>query len=123
MQMAQTMTRRLEIALLLLSGVAFGVLIAIVKGHDFDARDALGNLSAPWVLIPFVAGTRFSRLWQSAAAGIAVTLAAFFGFYVAEAAILDLGTDSWTVRLGLTLGSGRVWETWGLASGSVYGLL
>jgi hypothetical protein len=106
-----------------MSGLAFGVLVAIVKGHDFDARDALGNLSAPWVVAPFVGGTRFRRLWRSTVAGVAVTLAAFLGFYVAEAAILDLGTNSWIERLNLTLAAGRYWETWGLVSGSLYGLL
>jgi hypothetical protein len=55
--------------------------------------------------------------------GVGVTLAAFFGFYLAEAAILDLGPHSWRTDLSLTLGSGRIYETWGLLSGAVCGAL
>jgi hypothetical protein len=51
------------------------------------------------------------------------TLAAFLGFYLAEAAILDLGSHPWYRDLQLTLGSGRVYEKWGLLSGSAYGAL
>ena len=86
-------------------------------------RDALGNTSAPWVLVPFLAGMRYPRLWQAALVGIATTLAAFFGFYLAEAAILDLGSHPWTTDLRLTLGSGRLYEFWGLASGLAYGAI
>jgi hypothetical protein len=60
---------------------------------------------------------------HAALVGIATTLAAPFGFYLAEAAILDLGAHPWYTDLKLTLGSGRVYETWGLLSGSIYGAL
>ena len=105
---------------LLLAGIAFGVLVAVVKGQDTGVRNALGNTSAPWVMVPFLAGTRYSRIWQASLVGVATTLAAFFGFYLAEAAILDLGPHPWYTDLKLTLGSGRVYETWGLLSGAVY---
>ncbi len=108
---------------MLVAGFVFGVLVAVVKGQDTGVRDALGNTSAPWVLVPFLAGTRYPRVSHAAAVGIVTTLAAFLGFYVAEAAILDLGPHSWTTDLRLTLGSGRVYETWGLLSGLVYGAL
>jgi len=107
----------------LLAGVVFGVLVAVVKGQDSGVRDALGNASAPWVLVPFVAGTRCSGARQGALAGVATTLAAFLGFYVAEAAILDLGSHPWYVDLRLTLGAARTYAVWGLLSGSVYGVL
>jgi hypothetical protein len=99
------------------------VLVAVIKGQDTGVRDALGNTSAPWVLVPFLAGTRYPRVWHAALVGVATTLAAFFGFYLAEAAILDLGSHSWYTDLKLTLGSGQVYETWGLLSGSLYGAL
>jgi hypothetical protein len=108
---------------LLLVAVAFGVIVAVIKGQDSGARDALGNTSAVWVVVPFLAGTRYMRIWQSTLVGLATTLAAFFAFYLAEAAILDLGTHSWATRLSLTLGSGHFYEAWGLISGSVYGAL
>ena len=108
---------------LLVAGVAFGVLVAVVKGQNAGVRDALGNTSAPWVLIPFLAGTQYRNVWRAMLVGVATTLAAFLGFYVAEAAILDLGPHPWYVDLRLTLGSGRQYEVWGLLSGSVYGAL
>jgi hypothetical protein len=117
------MSRGRKLGLLLLAGIAFGVLVAAVKGQDTGVRDALGNTSAPWVVVPFLAGTRYSRVWQAALVGVATTFAAFFGFYLAEAAILDLGAHPWYTDLKLTLGSGRVYETWGLLSGSIYGAL
>jgi len=117
------MRRGRKLGPLLLAGIAFGVLVAVVKGQNTGVRDAVGNTSAAWVLVPFLAGTRYPRVRQAALVGLATTLAAFFGFYLAEAAILDLGPHPWYVRLELTLGSGHVYETWGVLSGTVYGAL
>jgi hypothetical protein len=117
------MTGARKVALLALCGVAFGVLVAVVKGEDVGVRDALGNTSAPWMLVPFLAGTRYARVWHAALAGIGITLAAFVGFYVAEAAILDLGPHPWTTDLRLTLGSGQIYEKWGVLTGAAYGAL
>jgi hypothetical protein len=69
--------------MLLLAGVVFGVLVALIKGHDTGVRDALGNTSAPWIVLPFVAGTLYWRAWPAALAGLAVTLVSLLGFYVA----------------------------------------
>jgi hypothetical protein len=108
---------------LILAGFAFGLLVAAIKGQDPGVRDALGNTSAPWVLVPFFAGTRYPQVWRATLAGVAMMLAAFFGFYLAEAAILDLGAHPWYTDLQLTLGSGHVYEVWGIFSGVVYGAL
>ncbi|TML47634.1 MAG: hypothetical protein E6G20_07855, partial [Actinobacteria bacterium] len=108
---------------LLLAGIVFGALVAVIKGQEAGVRDALGNTSAPWMLVPFLAGTRYRTVWKAALVGLATTLAAFFGFYVAEAAILDLGPHPWYTDLQLTLGSGRLYEKWGLLSGTAYGAL
>jgi hypothetical protein len=109
--------------LLLLGAIAFGAFVAVIKGDDVGVRNALGNMSAPWVVVPFLAGTLWSRAWHAALIGVATTLAAFFGFYLAEAAILDLGPHPWYVDLRLTLGSGHVYEIWGTPVGLIYGLL
>jgi hypothetical protein len=116
------MPRRVAITRFGLGAIALGVVVAVAKGQDSGVRDALGNLSAPWVLVPFLAGSRFRSVWLGAAVGVAVTLAAFFGFYVAEAAILDLGPHPWYVDLKLTVGW-NVYESWGIVSGLVYGAL
>jgi hypothetical protein len=117
------MSQRRTLTWILLGAVAFGVLVAVVKGQGADARNALGNTSAPWAVVPFVAGMRMRRVWHGALAGVAATLAAFAGFYVAEAAILDLGPHPWYVDLQLTAGTLNVYEKFGVLSGSAYGAL
>lgn len=116
------MTRLRTPAGLVLGALLFGVAVAAIKGQDTGVRDALGNLSAPWVLIPFLAGARSRNVWRGAVFGVAVTLAAFLGFYLAEAAILDLGPHPWYVDVQLTV-RWNVYETWGIASGVLYGAL
>jgi hypothetical protein len=117
------MSPRRLLLLLLLGAIGFGVLVAVIKGQDAGVRSAVGNMSAPWIVVPFLAGTLYSRARQAALIGGATTLAAFFGFYTAEAAILDLGEHPWYVDLKLTLGSGQVYEVWGTPAGVVYGVL
>jgi hypothetical protein len=117
------MSRGRKLGQLLLFGIAFGVLVAAIKGQDVGVRNALGNTSAAWVLVPFLAGTRYPRVWQGALVGVAMTLASLLGFYLAEAAILDLGPHPWYTDLQLTLRSAQFYEEWGLLSGSLYGAL
>jgi hypothetical protein len=112
-----------RLAKLLFLAIGFGVLVAVVKGQDTGVRDALGNTSAPWVIVPFLAGSRYPRPLPAALVGVAASLASLVAFYAAEAAILDLGPHPWYVDLQLTHGSGHVYEAWGIASGSVYGVL
>jgi hypothetical protein len=38
-------------ASLAVAALAFGATIAAIKGQDVGFRDALGNMSAPWVLV------------------------------------------------------------------------
>jgi hypothetical protein len=116
------MRRGVSIASLALAALAFGATIAAIKGQDVGFRDALGNMSAPWVLVPFIAGARVRSLWRGALVGVAVTLLALLGFYVAEAAILHLGPHPWWVDLQLTV-RWNIYDTWGIVSGLLYGAL
>lgn len=117
------MKQRQALVWLLIAGVAFGASVAVVKGQDVDARAALGNTSAPWVVVPFLAGMRYRRFWHGALVGVAITMAALLGFYVAEAAVLDLGPHPWYVDLRLTAGHVYVYEKFGVLSGALYGAL
>lgn len=81
------------------------------------------NVTAANVHLPQALELNGGWMPHAALVGIATTLAAPFGFYLAGAAILDLGAHPWYTDLKLTLGSGRVYETWGLLSGSIYGAL
>ncbi|MDX6451807.1 MAG: hypothetical protein QOH16_1856 [Gaiellaceae bacterium] len=112
-----------KLTLFLLGSVAFGVIMAVIKGQDVGVRDALGNLSAPWIVIPFLAATRYRSVWRATLVGVATTLAALLGFYVAEAAILDLGAHPWYIDLKLTAGSVNIYEKSGVFSGALYGAL
>ena len=112
-----------KVGALLLAGIAFGVLVAVVKGQNADIRGALGKTSAPWIVLPFFAVARFGRVWQAALAGLAVTLASLLAFYVSEAAILDLGPHPWWEDLRLTAGTFNIYEKWGFVSGLLYGTL
>jgi hypothetical protein len=103
--------------------IAFGVALAVIKGQADDARGTFGNVSALWVVLPFLAATRCRTLWASLASALAVTELSLLGFYVAEAAVLDLGPHPWYVDLQLTAGGFNVYQRWGLASGVLYGVL
>lgn len=95
--------------------------MAVVKGQSGGVRDVIGNLSAPWIVLPFIAGTRVRRPWHGALVGVIATMAALLGFYVAEAAILDLGVHPWYEDLRLTAGSINVYEKCGVFTGAAYG--
>jgi len=46
--------------------VLFGVASAWIKGNSAGPRDAIGNASAPWLLLPFLAGA----VWRSRRAAV-----------------------------------------------------
>jgi hypothetical protein len=48
------MSRGRKLGLLLFAAVGFGVLVAVIKGQEAGVRSALGNMSAPWMLVPFL---------------------------------------------------------------------
>jgi Family of unknown function (DUF6518) len=86
----------LRTVLLLLVICAFGTVDAIVKGHHGGARNAIGNASAPWVLIPFLSAVFLKpRLYLGALVGAASTAAALGSYLIARAVSgFDLGPHS-----------------------------
>lgn len=116
------MARRL--LLVLVAAATFGAAMSVLKGNDAGIRDDIGNLSAPWLLLPFFAGAAVHRREATAAAaGLAATVAALVAFYVANAFVLDLGPHSLVADLRLTLGATGYWIPRGLISGPVFGAL
>jgi hypothetical protein len=114
----------LRIAAVLAAALAFGVLAAVIKGNGSGWRDGVGNLSAPWLIVPMVAAAMTARrTWLGAVIGMLATVAALVGFYLANAFVLDLGAHSTLRDLGLTLGSGTFYLRAGLVSGPVMGML
>src|SRR5947209_16181208 len=120
MPVQQTLRRS---AAILLAALAFGVAIAVLKGGDAGLRDAIGNISAPWLLLPYLAGTVSRGPIRGALLGAATCLAALAGFYVAEAFVLDLGGHPLLTNLTLTLGAGRYYFAAGVFTGPLFGAL
>jgi hypothetical protein len=112
-----------RIALVLLASVLFGMLAAVIKGGGMGPRDALGNLSAPWMAVAFAAGAVLGTARRGAVIGVAATLAGLGAFYVTQAFTLDLGDHGLWTRLTLTAGYVNVYERLGVMSGLVYGAL
>jgi hypothetical protein len=78
----------------LLAAAAFGVVMSLIKGSGGGARLQFGNLSAPWLLVAFVAGSRYCRLGAAAAAGVLATMAALIGFYGDQIPLTDFSPAS-----------------------------
>jgi hypothetical protein len=97
--------------------------MATIKGSGAGARDALGNISAPWLLLSFVAGASVVRVRLAALTGLGAALTALAAFYVAESALLDLGAHSWITDLSLTVRAGRFYFVGSVVSGPVFGAL
>lgn len=106
-----------------LAAVAFGVAIAVLKGGEAGVRDAVGNISAPWLLLPYFAGAMTRGPIRGALIGLATSLAALTGFYVAQAFVLDLGGHPVLTNLALTLGAGRFYFAAGVLTGPLFGAI
>jgi hypothetical protein len=108
-----------------LGAPAFGVAMSVLKGNNGgDVRNAIGNLSAPWLLLPFIAGAAAGerRVARAALVGVLVSLVALAGFYLANTFVLGLGRHSWLEDVRLTFAGGRYFQL-ALLSGPVFGAL
>lgn len=101
----------------------FGVLTSVLKGDGPGARDAVGNVSATWLIVPLLAGwyAAQARLLAGALVGLAVTMTAIVGFYGANAFVLHLGSHSTLHDLGLSLHPGLVLAPYGVVTGVAFG--
>ena len=122
------MSTRLRMACVLLVAFAFGVLAAWAKGpggaHAIsEVRGAIGNLSTPWLLVAFVAGTGFSRLRSAALVGLLATTVGLTGFYLLSSLIQDLGGHGFFGDLRLELSANRGYIQGGIITGPLFGAL
>jgi len=109
---------------LIVVAAVFGATLSVLKGNDVGLRDDIGNLSAPWLLLPFFAGAAIDRRGLApAAAGLLATVIALVAFYIANGFVLDLGDHSLLTRLHLTLAASSYWIARGLLTGPVFGAL
>jgi hypothetical protein len=115
--------RRRQVAAVLLAAVVFGLAAALLKGGDAGVRDSIGNISAPWLLLPYLAGTTVSGWKRGSLLGVIACVAAVAAFYVAESFVLDLGPHSRLTDLQLTVSSGRYYFAAAVIFGPVFGAL
>jgi hypothetical protein len=115
-----------RIAGVLIGGAAFGVGISLIKGSGGGVRDVIGNASAPWLLLPFIAGAVAGdhRVARAALIGLVVSLVAVVGFYtVYVLVVLGIRPRSVSEFVHLALVSGARWLVLGAISGPVFGAL
>ena len=86
-------------------------------------RNAVGSLSTPWVLIPFVAGAVCLRLRSGALVGLAATMSALSGWYLSATLLEDLGGHGFFGDLRLEFTANRVYFVGGLITGPLFGAL
>jgi hypothetical protein len=110
---------------IVISALAFGITESVVKGNNAGIRDAIGNVSAPWLLIGFLGGAIGGRrrVIVGTLTGTVATLIALLGFYVANSFVLDLGPHPWLTDLNLAFVSGKIYFFFALVSGPIFGML
>jgi Family of unknown function (DUF6518) len=87
-------------------------------------NQVLGNMGAPWLMVAFLAGTRTRRLRVGATLGLAATLIALSGFYLAFALSANLGEHGFAGDLYLTVsGYNSRYFLAGLVSGPAFGAI
>jgi len=115
----------LRTSAVVVGALAFGALVSVVKGNGSGLRDAIGNTSAPWLILPFIAVLylRVRSPLRGSLVGLAASLAALSGFYVTNSFVLQLGPHAWTDDLRLTVGAGRMFFALAIVSGPFFGAI
>ena len=114
-----------RLATLVVVAIAFGVGDSMLKGNGGGIRSALGNTSAPWLLLPFVGGAFVGRgrMAVGAAVGLVLSLVALCSFYVANSFVLRLGPHPWTADMRLAFDGGKRFFVLAILSGPIFGWL
>lgn len=122
--------QRRRLALVIVAAAAFGLFAAWAKGPATDgmhavshARAVLGNLSAPWVLVGFLAGLQSRRIWLAALLGLFATMVALIAFYLLTNALIDLARGGYLANLRQELSANIAYLEAGLVSGLLFGAL
>lgn len=97
--------------------------MAVFKGGEDGVRNSIGNMSAPWLLVSYFAGTMARGWLRGAYLGAVACFAALVSFYVTQAFVLDLGNQSLWSSLMLTLNAGRIYYLAGIVTGPLLGAI
>lgn len=85
-----------RIAALLFAAVAVGMFFEFTKGDGTNAvRYVIGNLAAPWLIVPFIGGRSVRSPWLGAFFGGALAVVSLLSFY----AVLEVTTHSLSVHV------------------------
>ncbi|MGU3410628.1 hypothetical protein ACLBWP_11015 [Microbacterium sp. M1A1_1b] len=95
--------------MLLVAAVCVGVLFEVVKGDGTDSiRYVIGNLAAPWLVVPFLGGRRSWSSVGGAVFGAILAVVSLVSFY----AVLEVLSHSLSVHVlsnyALFLGAGAL---------------
>jgi Family of unknown function (DUF6518) len=108
--------------LAVLGVVAFAATDAVIKGHHGGTRNAVGDISATWVLLPFLAGTLFASrrgAFSAAIVGASSTVLALIVYAMMRAILYPhAGGDH-----GVPAILGNRWLLMGLGGGAVLGIV
>jgi len=120
------MQRRILLRTLLLTIVvcAFGAVDAVVKGHHGGTRNAIGNVSAPWALLPFVSAVFLMprRFYLGALVGAAATTTALASYSVTRLVRdSDMGSHFRGANTIVIASLGNRWFLLGILGGAVLG--
>jgi hypothetical protein len=88
-----------------------------------QVRNAIGSLSTPWLVIPFLAGAICLRPRAGALVGLGSTMAALCGWYVTATLLEDLGGHGFLGDLRLEFRANQVYFVAGLLTGPLLGAL
>jgi hypothetical protein len=114
--------RRLKIPLAVLGVVAFTAADALIKGHHGGTRNAVGDISATWALLPFLAGTPVTSrrvALSGVVAGASSTVFALATYAFVRASLYSHGASHHALPAML----GNRWLLLGVGGGAVLGLL
>lgn len=103
-----------------------GTALGFLRGNGDPLRSALGNLSAPWLLIALLPAWWAGSAVRGALLGTATTLAGLLGFYAAVTVVLHGhlgGASGWPGEYRYIVAANRVWFAAGLLSGPVAGAI
>ena len=112
---------RSRVVVALIAAVVAGSAVALLKGQADGLRDALGNLSAPWLLVAFWCGSFVRSRTVGAVLGAAATGFALAGFCIGLAIISDYGVASAGASVQLAFDANTRYFEAGLISGPLLG--
>lgn len=109
----------------LLVAVAFGIVMQTFKGQAMGWRNVVGNLSLPWLLLPYFAGRvgGHRRVLGAAIVGLVASLTALGAFYATDPIVWNLGHQGFWANIRLTMMAGKPWFVLACLSGPTFGAL